>query len=348
MQSLHQLINQPVMKKHLLIILIGVILGLSLGYYILISDQELAAIEITSLILSAFGGIVIAYVSYFLSIQLDRLLPWKSQVGNRLFVGIIAHFVLIMLLIFSAVKLYNSIIFNTEDVFNSYKSSFIKLAILVFLICILFQVIYFALYSYYSYATLQIETVKQERKQIELQLNALKSQLSPHFLFNGLNTISSLVYKNEQKAKLFIRKLATMYDYTLKSYDTKLITLQEELAFVNSYIFLVETRFENKFHCTVTIPEELLETKIPPLTLQMLIENAVKHNVLSDENPLQVTITVDGKHIKVHNNITSVPQKVSSFKIGLKNINSRYLLLHGEGIITINGNDFTVKIPIIT
>ncbi|OSY89414.1 hypothetical protein WH52_01915 [Tenacibaculum holothuriorum] len=335
------------MKKHLLIILIGAILGLSLGYYILISDQELAAIEIMSLILSALGGILIAYVSYFLSIQLDRLLPWKNQVGNRLFVGIIAHFVLISLLTFSAVKLYNSIIFNTEDVFNSYESSFIKLAILVFLICILFQVIYFALYSYYSYATLQIETVKQERKQIELQLNALKSQLSPHFLFNGLNTISSLVYKNEQKAKLFIRKLATMYDYTLKSYDTKLITLQEELAFVNSYIFLVETRFENKFHCTIMIPEELLETKIPPLTLQMLIENAVKHNVLSDENLLEVRITVDGKHIKVHNNITSVAKKVSSFKIGLKNINSRYLLLYGEGIITTNGNDFTVKIPII-
>ena len=244
-------------------------------------------------------------------------------------------------------SLYNKYHHSDISLNITYHYVLIKIAILFFILILIYEVIYFALYSYYSYATLQIETVKQERKQIELQLNALKSQLSPHFLFNSLNTISSLAFKNKKKAERFIRRLANMYDYTLKSYNSKLISLSEELSFVNSYLFLLETRFENKFKCSITISENLLESKIPPLTLQMLIENAVKHNQLSKKIPLEISITTDENYITIQNNLTEKQEKITSFNIGLKNINSRYLLLSNKGIIVINNNSFTVKIPIL-
>ena len=341
MQKINQLINQPKVKKHFFIILLGVIIGALLGYYFIVSKQQV--FTLTKVLLTAFSGVIVVYSCYGTTKLLDKSIPWKNQIGTRLLLGIVIHFLVAFGLSFILFYLYSLL----ENVSENYEPIFIKLGILLFLLAIVFQVIYFALYSYYSYATLQVEEIKQERKQVELQLKALKSQLSPHFLFNGLNTISSLIFKNDIKAKVFIRKLAKMYDYTLKSYHEKLITLKEELDFVQSYIFLIETRFENKFKCKISIDQGLLETKIPPLTLQMLIENAVKHNTMSNSEPLHIDITSDKKYITVQNNITSIPFKVNSFKIGLKNISSRYLLLHGEGIIITNGNNFIVKIPII-
>ena len=212
---------------------------------------------------------------------------------------------------------------------------------------LIYTVVYFAFYSYYSFATLQIESVKQERKQIDLQLKALKSQLSPHFLFNSLNTISSLVFADKSKAKLFIRRLANLYNFSLQSYQSKLITLREELDFVKSYQYLLAIRFENKFQSNINISDDLLDTKIPPLSLQMLVENAVKHNTMSIEKPLQIDVFSEGEYICVTNAVTDSPMGKTSFHVGLKNINKRYLLLANKGITVSNGKDFIVKIPII-
>uniref|UniRef100_UPI003F6B9F27 histidine kinase n=1 Tax=Polaribacter sp. TaxID=1920175 RepID=UPI003F6B9F27 len=145
----------------------------------------------------------------------------------------------------------------------------------------------------------------------------------------------------------FIRRLAKMYDFTLKSYHQKLITVQEELEFVNSYIFLLQTRFQNKFTVTICIDDAVLFTKIPPLTLQMLVENAVKHNQLSSDNILNIQITSTKTAIIVENTITVATKNVTSFGIGLQNINSRYLLLINKAISIVKGNTFKVQIPII-
>lgn len=344
MLNINLIINQPNVKKYFFITFFGAILGLLIGYYLVISEQqENVTFTFFDGFLASIIGIITSYLIHVSSIFLDKKNPWQKSVSNRLSVGILVHFSIAFLFVFALLFGYEKWISNT--IFN--KSLYIKLAILLFIIVLIYEIIYFALYSYYSYATVQIETVKQERKQIELQLNALKSQLSPHFLFNGLNTVSSLVFKDENKAENFIRKLAKMYDYTLKSYDTKLISVAKELEFVNSYLYLVKTRFDKKIDCTIEIADELLNTKIPPLTLQMLVENAVKHNVLTDENPLTISISSDEKQFIIHNNITQKPKKVTSFNIGLKNINERYLLLAQKGITTTNGKDFTVKLPII-
>lgn len=335
------------MKKYFFIGCIGITLGLLVSYFIAESAANIAAFTAVNYSLFALLGIAISYFIYFSGLKLNKIVPYHKQESLRLFLGIGTHYLIALATIFICFFFANRLFLLIPDFFTTYLSEFIKVGIIVFILILFFEIIYFALYSYYSYTTFQIETVRQERKQIELQLKALKGQLSPHFLFNSLNTISSLVYKNETKAELFIRKLAQMYQYTLGSYQKKLITLEEELNFVNSYLYLLQTRFENKVSCTIEIDEELNETKIPPLTLQMLLENAVKHNVLSEENPLRINIVSDKKSITVTNNITEIPKKVTSFQIGLKNINARYLLLHDRGISITNGSAFTVKIPVI-
>ncbi|SNR16119.1 Two-component system sensor histidine kinase [Tenacibaculum jejuense] len=335
------------MKKHLLTNIIGLILGISVGYFMLIGEQKGEEINTFIVFLFACLGAVCGYVNLFVSRVLDKQLPWKTNEGTRLFLGIILHFVITFLVSVFILYFYLQLVNPISDFLSEYSLILIKLSIILFIISILFQVVYFALYSYYAYATLQIETIKLKRNQIEHQLEALKSQLSPHFLFNGLNAISSLTHKDKTKASLFIRKLALMYDYVLKSYDTKLTELEKEMELVTSYIFLINNRFENKFKCEITLSPVLSGTKIPPLSIQMLVENAVKHNVLSVEKPLMMKITNDEEFIYVQNNITSKPKNVSSFKIGLKNINNRYLLLTGKNIEMSNGDKFLVKLPII-
>ncbi len=333
------------MKKHILIISIGILLGFLVGYYMLVSEQD-NNVNAFILFITSLLGVLVAYVNYFLSIFLDKQMPWKRYEGSRLFTGVISHFILSLCLSLLGFYFYTAIN-NGFSFLETYKLTSIKLGILLFLISIVFQVIYFVLYSYYSYSILQIETVKLERNQVEHQLNALKSQISPHFLFNGLNTASSLIHKDETKASLFIRKLAQMYAHVLKSYSNKLTTVEKELELVESYNFLISNRFGDKYNCEITIDNEILETKIPPLAIEMLVENAVKHNVLSEELPLKVSITNDDQFIYVENNITSTPKKVPSLQIGLKNINTRYVLLTGRGVVITNGNRFLVKLPII-
>ena len=348
MQTVKKLTNNSLVKKYFFISFIGALLGVSIYSFLTFSElQEAVVYKFKEGLFSALLGILIALVIYKSAQLLNNFIPWRSQTGNRLLAGLVLHFTLAYSLSYLFLIVYNYFFLKKDDFLNSFEAVFIKLAIVLLICVLIFEVIYFALYSYYSYASLQIETVKQKRKQIELQLGALKSQLSPHFLFNSLNTISSLVYKDEIKAEKFIRRLANMYDFTLKSYNQQLISVKEELDFVASYIYLIQTRFENKFLCKVNISEDLYETKIPPLTLQMLIENAVKHNQLSEENPLEVFITSDKKFISVENNITKKPNKVTSFKIGLKNINSRYLLLSNKAISVSYSEKFKVKIPVI-
>ena len=347
-QIIAQLTNNQKMKKYFFITLLGAVLGILVCYFVLVSEFETNTVfSAKTIILSAFSGILIAYLIYATTTFLDRFFPWQTHIESRLLAGLVIHFLISFLLFASLFFLYEKLFEDTLDFSKIEVQMFTKIAIILFILTLMYEIIYFALYSYYSYSTLQIETVKQERKQIELQLKALKSQLSPHFLFNSLNTISSLVFKDEKRAENFIRRLANMYNYTLKSYNTKLISLKEELDFLTSYQYLLQTRFENKIHCNISISEDLLETKIPPLTLQMLVENAVKHNQLRAENPLEIKITSDEKYIAIQNNLTQKPNKVTSFNIGLKNINTRYLLLHKEGIIITNGQNFTVKIPVI-
>lgn len=197
---------------------------------------------------------------------------------------------------------------------------------------------------------LQMRSAELEKQQLLNEISLLKSQVNPHFLFNSLSVLSSLAYTNAQLAEQFIHELSRSYRYILEQKDQSLVSLKTELEFLQSYTFLLNIRFSNKLHLKIEVPDHLLETrKIAPLTLQLLIENAVKHNRMSEKEPLEVRGFIEQDNtLVVRNRLQPRTSPVHSTGIGLQNIINRYALLCDRPIWAgETENAFVVKIPLI-
>ena len=188
-----------------------------------------------------------------------------------------------------------------------------------------------------------------QEENIISQFETLKSQINPHFLFNSLNVLSSLIYIDKDKASKFVRQLSKVYRYILDSKDRELITLEDELPFIESYIFLLKTRFDKNLIVNQDLPVDKQHHKIAPMVLQLLIENAIKHNIISKTKPLTIDISViDNKYLQIKNNLQLKTSTEITSQIGLKNIQKRYEYLCNKKIdIKQTEEYFTVRIPLI-
>lgn len=184
------------------------------------------------------------------------------------------------------------------------------------------------------------------KQNLQNELAALKNQINPHFLFNSLNSLNSLIRENKE-ATTFVNQLSYMYRYILQSGHQDLITVKEELKFIESYVFLIKTRYRDKFSINIDVNDYVSSVKIPVLALQLLIENAVKHNEISNRNPLNVRVYNNEEFLIVENKIQPRSTFVDSTGQGLVNINKRYLLLKEKNIQISNENNiFRVKLPL--
>ncbi len=204
----------------------------------------------------------------------------------------------------------------------------------------------FFLLTNWRNSLVEIERFKKEN--IETQFEMLKNQVNPHFLFNSLNTLSSLVYSNPEYAANFIRQLSQVYRYVLENKNKEVIALKDEIEVLQAYIELLELRFSNNLEFKLHIEEELMTSQIAPLTLQMLIENAIKHNIISRKRPLTITINSTADHrIQVSNNLQKKTSVGYSSEIGLQNIRSRYAYISNREVEVIETEtEFTVIIPV--
>lgn len=187
-----------------------------------------------------------------------------------------------------------------------------------------------------------------KRESLRAQLEALKTQVNPHFLFNNLNTLSAVIPDNPGQAIDFVQQLSRVYRHILEVKNEQSILLKEELEVLQAYAFLLKTRFGDNLDISIRVAEEKLQQKIVPLSLQILMENAIKHNIVSSARPLRIDVfTRDGRLI-VSNNLQKKNQSYESTGIGLENIRNRYLLLDGRPIEVEEGPAcFTVSIPLI-
>lgn len=202
-------------------------------------------------------------------------------------------------------------------------------------------------YENWQVAQQQIEALTKARMQVEL--DALRQQVNPHFLFNSLNSLISLIDEDPRQASAFAEELSTVYRYLLRSNDAPLVPLTSELDFVGSYYHLLKTRHGNAIEIVTRIDPDLEERQIPPLTLQLLIENAVKHNVILPEQPLRIELrTPDRQHLLVSNNLQRKPSRAISNGVGLSNIISKYQMLNQPApTIEDNGREFRVTLPLV-
>jgi LytS/YehU family sensor histidine kinase len=177
--------------------------------------------------------------------------------------------------------------------------------------------------------------------------NALRSQINPHFLFNSFNVLSDLVYEDQAQAVNFIRQMSDLFRYVLDSRDKELVTLREELEFMNSYAGLLKTRFGDKLELNIDLPQGR-DQLIVPMSLQLLIENAVKHNEVSVSKPLKVYLRQTGDYLEVENALQPKEILEESKNTGLKNIIQQFSFFTDRKVEVINnGLIFKVRIPLI-
>lgn len=193
----------------------------------------------------------------------------------------------------------------------------------------------------------QIDAEKFQKESIKAQYESLKNQVNPHFLFNSLNALTHLVYEDPDKAAKFIKQLSEVYRYVLDTRDKELVSLEEELKFLESYLFLQHIRFGGNLKVKVSLNGT--RSAVAPLALQMLIENAIKHNVISEESPLTIELFPEKSFLVVENTIrTKSTLQDNSRGLGLENIRRRYEFLSKEKMQVTNANGkFTVKLPVI-
>lgn len=193
---------------------------------------------------------------------------------------------------------------------------------------------------------LQMEMVRQKELSLETSLMALRSQVDPHFLFNNLSLLDDLIDSDTDGAHRFLDCLSKVYRYKLVNMSVHLVSIEDEMRMLRAYIALVRTRFGDAVR--VTLPESAPQGSIPPLALQLLVENAVKHNVHSQNRPLTIIVSCDDTSITVANPLQPLASSPASTGVGLRNLRDRYALLaHQDIIIHNDGTTYAVTIPII-
>lgn len=205
-----------------------------------------------------------------------------------------------------------------------------------------------AVYQFRNNYQQQLEIANLKKENILYQHKRLKDQINPHFLFNNLNVLVSLIHLDSNRAEAFTKKLAKVYRYVLTNDESDLIELNEELTFIHAYIDLLKERFDKGMDIRINIQENDLHKLIIPLTLQGLIENAIKHNIASDQQPLQIDIYTEDDRLIVRNNLQKRSYSDNSTGLGLKSMMERYSMFYGC-IVSVNESlkEFIVSVPLI-
>jgi two-component system, LytTR family, sensor kinase len=207
---------------------------------------------------------------------------------------------------------------------------------------------FFTSYFLHRWRDSLVNAERLEKEKSKVQFDNLKNQLNPHFLFNALTSLNSLIFEDQALASRFLQQLSKVYRYVLQHKDKTLVNLQTELDFIEHYVSLLNTRFKTALNISFRIDESAKELSIVPVTLQILIENALKHNVIDNERPLALTIASEDHYLVVRNNVQLKRQVEESNKLGLDNLRSLYSYLTDRPVmIEDDGMFFSVRIPLL-
>jgi len=325
-----------------------------IGIFIFIIERSITTngfkSDASELLTIFFIDFIYAFVLNILNFKyfnfLDKFISWKEQPKKRLIYGIIGAIIVTMIGI-TFLRYFVVIIFedgNFQDFLNTGRTYYI----FSFIITINILIAVHAIYFFKEISKKKVEEHKVISKTETAKFESLKNQLDPHFLFNSLNVLTSLIEENQQQAVKFTTKLSKIYRYVLQQKSQDLIEVNQELAFSKTYMDLLKIRFEDSIDFNIT--EDLDSTlKIVPLSLQLLLENAVKHNQISNTNKLKLSIYKENNYLVVENNLSPKNNLEKSTKVGLNNIKERYALVTTSQVIIENNNKtFKVKLPLLT
>jgi LytS/YehU family sensor histidine kinase len=207
---------------------------------------------------------------------------------------------------------------------------------------------FFSIYFFELWKASLVKTERLEKEKSQVQFDNLKNQLNPHFLFNALTSLNSLIFEDQVLASQFLQQLSKVYRYVLQNNDRNYVSLQTEFDFIEHYASLLKTRFREGLNISFDISPEAKERAIVPVTLQILIENAIKHNIVDKEQPLDIDIATVGDYLVVSNTFQPRKRVENSNKMGLENLKSLYRFLTDRQVIIEQREDrFWVKVPLL-
>jgi two-component system, LytTR family, sensor kinase len=327
--------------RHICIFILAIIFG-SIG------RMDVPREELMDSIFSHFISIGLIWNGNILLIDiLDRNLTWEKHLHQKLILsGVIALGWPIATYFLFNIFLYPAINGHPCDLSSKENTVYLitSVSITLFINSLFVAIAFFKFWR---------ETIKEKealkREGISAEFAALKSQINPHFLFNSLNTLTNLIEENPATATDFVQKLSGVYRYVLTQKDKDLVLLSEELQFIQSYIFLNQIRFGSSLQSHIHIEPRFMQYKIATLSLQILVENCIKHNVIAADKPLTIYIGVSNHKVFVRNNLQPKLMQTDSNGIGLNNVVHRYQLLTTDEVeIMDDGNEFMVSLPLLT
>lgn len=289
---------------------------------------------------SIVGVVIVVELGLFITKKLDVLLPWRQSMKKRIVVQLITQIAIVTLII-AGIRLLMPALFTEGIVFR-------QAIVIGIILSVLITAIFTAESFFTQWNRTSLEVVKYEQQVTRAQLEFLKMQVDPHFLFNNFSTLTSLIEDNPQLAVEYLQRLSAIYRHMLTDTERDVVPLEEELAFIESYLFLYKTRYQESLIVDVDISDKLREEGIATATLQLLVENAIKHNSISRQKPLKIEIYIENGFLVVKNNINQVSKRRESTGIGLKNILERYKLLSTQQVsIEEDKEKFIVKVPLL-
>ncbi|WP_028889290.1 2TM domain-containing protein [Tenacibaculum ovolyticum] len=327
-------------------------LTIAFGVFFIVINQQftLKGAALTFLI-SAMYSFVLGLGNGIVNDYLNTKWDWVTQTDQRVWAGVIATVTYTVVAVLVIHYIQYVVMFG-HPVSNFFKGYLIWVHLFAIIISLGIAVFYHARGFMINWK----DSVKQETTQHEIvaktetaKFETLKNQIDPHFLFNSLNVLTSLIGENPNQAERFTTKLSKIYRYVLEQRNKELVPLEEELKFARAYMELLQMRFEDAIQFNIPLEVSNSELKIVPLSLQLLLENAVKHNVVSSSKPLEINIFEKEGFLKIKNNINPKETLGKSTKVGLRNIADRYGLITNKSVeITNNNKIFTVSLPLLT
>ncbi|MBO7263813.1 MAG: histidine kinase [Alistipes sp.] len=339
--------NLSIAPKHIVAVGLSILI-LRMGYVVMdragIFTENMILENILNIVVNSWAVLLLLAGNIILTIQISKHKKSKYRNSYTATLAVILSSLIIPLLttfvVYFDIPYFNST-FSTPTDFVRVLSAALLLDLIIITICYLVHM------SILSHQRLREE--REQKHRSEYQYERLKQQINPHFLFNSLGILDYLVQDQQtERASAFIHKLAGMYRYMLSNDMKPLVKLGEELDFTGKYIDLIKERFTEGVVIDVNIAESMYESSVVPCALQLLVENATKHNVVSVESPLVVTIAIEGDWIVVRNNLQPRTHGQPSTHLGLENIRRQYLDITGRSIVVEKSeSEFIVKLPIV-
>ena len=332
--------------RHLRELLLVTLVGMVISFIFAMPIQDYGGFLKWSSVFSFFIGGGLMKGNELVGWLVSKRVVFDKEPKRALRINLLAMFAftIIYILIFNYV--FFILVFGNPFSYLFGKGGILTMFIMFAVTAIIVATIYSNQF-FKSWRKVAINEERLKREAIELQYKALKNQVNPHFLFNSLNALSSLVYQNQETAVKFIKQLSDVYRYVLEQKDNELVDISEEISFVKKYVFLQKIRFGENLKIEIDVPEKT-KSVVAPLSLQMLVENAIKHNITSSEKPLTIQVFCDDGYIIVKNKLQLKSVIKDSGGIGLGNIRSRYKFLTDKEFLVEETNDeFIVKIPLI-